>query len=62
LRIVPVDPVADAAQSREVAQALVLDGSAGHPSDRATSRPPLGIAHLPGDPPDGDESGCSVGF
>ena len=32
LRVVPVDPVADAAQPREVAQVLRLDGSAGHPS------------------------------
>ena len=31
LRVLPVDPVADAAQPREVAQALVRGGSAGHP-------------------------------
>ena len=38
LRVLPVDPVADAAQPREVAQALLRGGSAGHPRDRATSR------------------------
>ena len=37
LRVLPVDPVADAAQPREVAQALRLGGSAGHLRDRATS-------------------------
>jgi hypothetical protein len=30
LRVFPVDPVADAAQPREVAQVLRLGGSAGH--------------------------------
>jgi hypothetical protein len=38
LRVVPADPVADAAQPREVAQVLRRDGSAGHLRDRATSR------------------------
>jgi hypothetical protein len=37
LRILPVDPVADAAQPREVAQVLVRGGSGGHLIDRATS-------------------------
>jgi hypothetical protein len=37
LRILPVDPVADAAQPREVAQVLRRGGSAGHLRDRATS-------------------------
>jgi hypothetical protein len=34
----PVDPVANAAQPREVAQVLRRGGSAGHLRDRATSR------------------------
>jgi hypothetical protein len=38
LRVLPVDPVADAAQPREVAQVLHRGGSAGHLRDRATSR------------------------
>ena len=37
LRVLPVDPVADAAQQREVAQVLLRGGSAGHPRDRGTS-------------------------
>ena len=37
LRVLPVDPVADAAQPREVAQVLRRGGSAGHLRDRATS-------------------------
>jgi hypothetical protein len=36
LHILPVDPVADAAQPREVAQVLRRSGSAGHLRDRAT--------------------------
>jgi hypothetical protein len=40
LRVLPVDPVADAAQPREVAQALRRGGSAGHLRDRATSQGP----------------------
>jgi hypothetical protein len=31
LCVLPVDPIADAAQPREVAQVLVRGGSAGHP-------------------------------
>jgi hypothetical protein len=38
LRVLPVDPVSDAAQQREVAQVLRRGGSAGHLRDRATSR------------------------
>jgi hypothetical protein len=38
LGILPVDPVADATQQREVAQVLRRGGSAGHLRDRATSR------------------------
>jgi hypothetical protein len=37
LRVLPVDPVADAAQPREVAQVLRRGGSAGHLRYRATS-------------------------
>jgi len=37
LRVLPVDPVADAAQPREVAQVLCCGGSAGHLRDHATS-------------------------
>ena len=40
LRVLPVDPVADAAQPREVAQVLRRGGSAGHLRDRATSQGP----------------------
>src|SRR6266849_4637942 len=36
LRVLPVDPVADAAQPREVAQVPRRGGSAGHLRDRAT--------------------------
>src|SRR5664279_2117337 len=36
LRVLPVDPVADAAQPREVAQVLLRGGSAGHLHNRAT--------------------------
>src|SRR5215211_497923 len=36
LRVLPVDPVADAAQQREVAQVLHRGGSAGHLRNRAT--------------------------
>ena len=39
LRVLPVDPVANAAQPREVAQVLRRGGSAGHLRDGATSRP-----------------------
>jgi len=38
LRVLPVDPVADAAQPREVAQVLRRSGSDGHLRDRATAR------------------------
>ena len=38
LRVLPVDPVANAAQPREVAQVLRRGWSAGHLRDRATSR------------------------
>src|SRR5512133_386433 len=38
LGVLPVDPVADATQQREVAQVLRRRGSAGHLRDRATSR------------------------
>jgi hypothetical protein len=38
LLVLPVDPVANAAQPREVAQVLRCGGSAGHLRDRATSR------------------------
>ena len=38
LRVLPVDPVADAAQPGEVAEVLWRNRSAGHPRDRATSR------------------------
>ena len=37
LRVLPVDPVANAAQPREVAQVLRCGGSAGHLRDHATS-------------------------
>src|SRR5439155_9763459 len=37
LRVLPVHPVADAAQPGEVAQALLLGGAAGHLRDGATS-------------------------
>jgi hypothetical protein len=37
LRVLPVDPVADTPEPREVAQLLRRCGSAGHPRDRATS-------------------------
>jgi hypothetical protein len=37
LSVLPVDPVANAAQPREVAQMLLCGGSAGHLRDRATS-------------------------
>jgi hypothetical protein len=37
LRVLPVDPVADAPHPREVAQVLRCVGSAGHLPDRATS-------------------------
>ena len=36
LRVLPVDPVADAAQQREVAQVLLRGWSARHLRDRAT--------------------------
>ena len=36
LRVLPVDPVADSAQPREVAQVLRRCGTAGHLRDRAT--------------------------
>jgi len=36
LRVLPVDPVADPAQPREVAQVLRRGGSAGYLRDRAT--------------------------
>jgi hypothetical protein len=36
--VLPIDPVADAAQPGEVAQVLRRRGSAGHLRDRATSR------------------------
>jgi Lhr-like helicase len=38
LRVLPVDPVADAAQPREVAQVLRRSGSAGHTQDRTSRR------------------------
>jgi hypothetical protein len=38
LRVLPVDPVPDAAQPSEVAQALRRGGCAGHMRDLATSR------------------------
>ena len=38
LGVLAVDPVADAAQPGEVAQVLLVAGSAGHLRDRATSR------------------------
>lgn len=38
LGVLAVDAIADAAQAREVAQVLIVAGSAGHPCDRATSR------------------------
>src|SRR5271155_4812113 len=38
LRVLPVDPVADAAQPCEVAQMLVRGGSAGHTQDRTSRR------------------------
>jgi hypothetical protein len=38
LGVLPVDPVADAAQQREVAQVLRRRWSAGHLQNRATSR------------------------
>jgi hypothetical protein len=38
LRVLPVDPVANAAQPREVAQVLRRGGSAGHLRNRATTR------------------------
>jgi len=38
LRVLPVDPVADVAQAREVAQVLCRGGSAGHLRDRPTLR------------------------
>jgi hypothetical protein len=37
LRVLPIDPIADTPQKREVAQALVCDGGAGHVQDRGTS-------------------------
>jgi putative membrane protein len=40
LRVLPVDPVADAAQPREIAQVLLRGGSAGHLRDRATPQGP----------------------
>lgn len=53
VRVLPVDPVADAAQPREVAQVLFRVGSAGHPRDRATwcrrSRPQRARPRGPGD-------------
>jgi hypothetical protein len=42
LRVLPVDPVADAAQPREVAQVLRRGGFAGQTRDRATVRRPRG--------------------
>src|SRR6266545_4173631 len=41
LRVLPVEPIANAAQPRKVAQVLHRSGSAGHPRDRATSAPEL---------------------
>ena len=38
LCVLPVDPVADAAQSREVAQVIRLGGPTGHMQDRTTHR------------------------
>jgi hypothetical protein len=38
LRVLPIDPVANAAQPREVAQVLRCGGFAGHLRDRARSR------------------------
>ena len=38
LRVLPVDPVPDAAQPREVAQVLLRGGSAGHTQDRTSRR------------------------
>jgi hypothetical protein len=38
LRVLPVDPVANAAQQREVAQVLLSGGSAGHMGDRTSQQ------------------------
>jgi hypothetical protein len=40
LRVLAVDPVADAAQPREVAQVLRRGGPAGHPRNRDMSQEP----------------------
>jgi hypothetical protein len=42
-RVLPVDPVADPAQPREVAQMLLRGGSAAHTQDRTSRRDPAGV-------------------
>jgi hypothetical protein len=42
LRVLPVDPVADPAQPRQVAQTLFRGGPAGHTHDRMSCRPAIG--------------------